>query len=84
MSLFAGHPKGDASLVPDSDKSIGRGTRESTWVLSGEHWVGCTYRGTAAMLVQRVPAQLDRCRMLYRPNRDYTAVSKFVCSSRTN
>src|ERR1051325_5453871 len=53
MTLFAGHPKDDASLVPDSDKSIGRGRRESTWMLSGEHWVGCTYRGTAAMLGER-------------------------------
>jgi len=84
MALFAGHPRDDASLVPDSDRSVGRDARESTWVLSGEHWVGCAYRGTPAMLVQRVPAQLDRCRMLYRARKDYTAVSKFVCTRRAN
>ena len=82
MSLFSGHPKDDASLVPDSDKSIGNGTRESVWILSGEHWVGCNYRGTAAMLVQPVPAQFDRCRMRYRARTDYTAVSQFVCTRR--
>ena len=81
-SLYSGHPREMASLVPHQDRSVRSGHRESTWEISGEHWVGCAYRGTDTQLIQRVPIEAGTCRLSDSTARQAPQRLVFECTSR--
>jgi hypothetical protein len=66
MSVYSGHPSQMASLVPDHDRQAGTGLREAVWLLEGEHWVGCQYKGTKTQLIARLPLEVKSCRLSYK------------------
>jgi len=63
VSLFSGHPREMASLVPDKQNRSGQ-QLVSTWSLPGgsqPYWLACGYAQTTLQLAQRLPAGLSRC-----------------------
>lgn len=85
MQLYSGHPRGMAALVPDDDKPITNGARESTWrLVVGEHWVSCSYPGASLALVRALPASVSTCRMTYRVARGEVRVMSFACREEAN
>ncbi len=63
ISLFSGHPREMASLVPDSQRRRGKQLL-STWSLTGGsegYWLACGYAQTTVQAAQRLPAGLTRC-----------------------
>lgn len=63
VSLFSGHPREMASLVPDKQSRSGK-QLVSTWSLPGgsePYWLACGYTQTTQQLAQRLPAGLSRC-----------------------
>jgi hypothetical protein len=64
-SLYYGHPKNRASMVPE-DTTDKKGERKSTWKLldngtKEEYWVACSYNNTLQILVRRLPPHLKSC-----------------------
>jgi hypothetical protein len=80
MQVYAGHPRDEASLVPDRDKKLKASVRESTWRLAGEHWIGCSYADTSTLLIRPVPASATECRMSYQVKRGDVQVLAFRCN----
>ena len=74
ISIYDGHPKGLASLVPD--KNVGASKSERTGVAEwrfpgGAHdvWLGCNYSGTRSSVAIRVPDGMQRCSVTARRER---------------
>lgn len=79
VQVYAGHPRDMASLVPDEDKPLSNGARESVWRLTGNHWVGCSYPGASLVLARPLPASATECRASYRVTRGVVRVTAFAC-----
>lgn len=63
ITLFSGHPREMASLVPDKQDRSGK-QLVSTWKLPGgteRYWLACGYAQTTLQVAQRLPAGLSRC-----------------------
>lgn len=63
ISLFSGHPREMASLVPDKQSRSGKQLL-STWSLAGgseRYWLACGYAQTTMQAAKQLPAGLSRC-----------------------
>jgi len=63
ISLFSGHPREMASLVPDKQSRSGKQLL-STWSLPGgseRYWLACGYAQTTMQAAKQLPAGLSRC-----------------------
>jgi len=63
ISLFSGHPREMASLVPDKQSRSGKQLL-SSWSLPGgseRYWLACGYAQTTVQAARRLPAGLSRC-----------------------
>lgn len=65
ITVFDGHPRGEASLVPDRDVEDAKGKAAvSEWLFEGgakDAWFTCSYRGVPSSLAMRIPDGARRC-----------------------
>ena len=70
ITFFDGHPDEQASLVPDTTKSV-KGPEISTWQFASKAgrrlWIACGYAGTTISLIQELPEALRTCSVMYDP-----------------
>ena len=82
VSLFSGHPREMASLVPDTQRRSGKQLL-STWSLPGgsdRYWLACSYTQTTLQVTQRLPAGLTRCTAAHTgPNAALQAIPELRC-----
>jgi hypothetical protein len=82
VSLFSGHPREMASLVPDTQRRSGKQLL-STWNLPGgseRYWLACGYTQTTLQITLRLPAGLTRCTATHAgPNAALQASPELRC-----
>ena len=70
VAIFEGPPAEQASLVPDDQKTVGDNVVQ-TWRLPKSdrgYWLQCNYANTTAQISRRLPADVDRCDVVYNHN----------------
>jgi hypothetical protein len=70
VTIFEGPPAEQASLVPDSEKTVGDNLIQ-VWRLAGSdrgYWLQCNYANTTAQISRRLPASIARCDVVYDHN----------------
>jgi len=82
MSLYSGHPRERASLVPDDDRSIKGTGRLASWKFQGEHWVGCNYANSLNMLIRPLPDTATACEMHYQVSSGKIKIGRFACAAK--
>jgi hypothetical protein len=63
VTIFDGPPAGQASLVPDNEKTSGDNVIQ-TWRLTRSdrgYWLQCNYANTTAQIARRLPDNITRC-----------------------
>jgi hypothetical protein len=82
VTIFDGPPAGQASLVPDNEKTAGDDVIQ-TWQLTKSdrgYWLQCNYANTTAQISRRLPAGVERCEVVYDHNMHF-AGGGFVVKS---
>lgn len=69
--IYSGHPREQASLVPD--EQVGAKKLTARWSLppNSQHayWLGCSYRGTTVMAVRQLDSHYRSCSIEYAKRR---------------
>lgn len=67
FGVFSGHPKENASLVPDNE------TEPYYWTISKDskegYWISCRYSDTQLNLVRKIPNGISKCTYKYKDKR---------------
>ena len=70
VTIFDGHPKQRATLVPDAEAKR-NGNRVYTWHLASNrtqtYWIGCSYDRTNMMLIRPLDPGIASCQVTYDP-----------------
>lgn len=84
VSVYSGHPRGMASLIPD--KSVVRHLRRvSTWNFIAsekeEHWMACSYINSLTLLTKALPKNYKKCELTTEllPTGAKLSVESFAC-----
>jgi len=70
VTIFDGPPSQQASLVPDSEKTVGDNIIQ-VWRLPKSdrgYWLQCNYTNTTAQISRRLPASIRRCDVVLNHN----------------
>ncbi|NVD97536.1 STY0301 family protein [Massilia sp. BJB1822] len=69
--IYSGHPREQASLVPDEQVSGKKLTARWSLPPDGPHayWLGCSYRNTTVMAVRQLDSRYRSCRIEYAKRR---------------
>lgn len=71
VTMYSGHPKDMASLVPDiSDK------QSDGWTISPDdkygYWIACSYKNTTQVLIKKIGAGIKSCSVRRAPEGDHS------------
>lgn len=69
VTIYDGHPRELASLVPDGEERRNAGRIASVWKLdpSSTYWIECAYRSTDVVIFRRLPAKTSTCEVVTDP-----------------
>ena len=84
ISIYSGHPREMANLVPD--KTIRRNQeRKFTWNLHSsekeEYWVACSYSNSLSLLTKALPKSYKKCELTEKllPSGKKLKIERFSC-----
>jgi hypothetical protein len=82
VTIFDGPPAQQASLVPDSEKTVGDNIIQ-VWQLPNSdrgYWLQCNYANTTSQISRRLPASFSRCDVVLNHNMRFSGGSNVVKS----
>jgi len=82
VTIFDGPPSGQASLVPDNEKTSGDNLIQ-VWQLPKSdrgYWLQCNYANTTAQISRQLPASVTRCDVVYDRNMRFSGGANVVKS----
>jgi hypothetical protein len=83
VTIFDGPPSQQASLVPDSEKTVGDSIVQVWQLQKGErgYWLQCNYANTTAQISRRLPAGVARCDVVSDRNMRFGGGGGYVVKS---
>ena len=82
VTIFDGPPAQQASLVPDSNKTVGDNIIQ-VWQLPTSdrgYWLQCNYANTTSQISRRLAPSVKRCDVVLNPNMRFSGGSNVVKS----